>query len=174
MAQQVTATLGCSEQNPDSVIERTEIVNKALTANPLYVTPNPALATLSPAITAARAARTAWDEGKGTATDHVAYKNKVKILFGFALQLCAYVNNTTMHDEAALATTGFPLSNAKHQLQLLEPPRNPFRFTARNIGLEKVKINCKKPANASKSQKIVYKFYRSTTTNFTDAILVAT
>ena len=174
MAQQVTATLGCLEQNPDSVIDRAEAVMKGLTSNPHYVTPNPSLATLSAALTAARAARTAWNKGAGATSDHAKYKGAIKTLFDLVEQLCAYVNNTTLHNETALATSGFPLSNAKHKRPLMEPPQGVYRFMARNIGLEKVKINCRKPANASKYQRIVYKFYRSTTTNFVDAVLIAT
>jgi len=174
MARKKVAVLGCSEKNPNSVIDRGNEVFTCMTGNLLFATPSPTLVSLQAAVTDAENKRIARGDvhHHGTSEDVADYHAKIKALFAMLKQECAYVNNTVQDSDAGLLSSGFPISSDYEHLPVLNAPLNLHRMVQKNIGMEKAKLRWNVPENAAHGQDIVYRVLRSATSSFTAAILI--
>ncbi len=158
------------------------VLNMASNLN--FLVPSPPLNTVQTAITSVVNSMALWGTAKdrGSHADYIDLCAKSQTLWELLKALAAYVENTAILEAGSnytlmgtiISTSGFELASAKTPHPVLAQVQNFRIFKSISLNRNQVEIRWVRPLNTTSANDVsIYEVYRSTTSNFTDAVKVA-
>jgi len=148
------------------------------------LTPGVPLATLSTAIADVETAYAVWAPigSRGSHSEYLDLKNKSLILYNLLLAEADYVYTTSLVTAgndysvmgAIIGTSGYALKKVPSPQGVLPAPVGFRKVIATNLNPNQVKFSWEKPLEARRGNVQLYRVLRGTTSNFADALQIAT
>lgn len=166
------------------LVELGNRVVASMAGNLNFVTPSPTPLAAQSAITAVVNSQAVYGDvgNRGSRQDYIDLCEKAQTLWELLRALAAYVENTAIQLAGSnytlmrtiISTSGFELANDKTPHPVLEQVRDFRIFKVNSLNKNQVEIRWKRPLNTTSANDVnIYEVYRSTTSNFTDAVKVA-
>jgi hypothetical protein len=149
--------------------------------NTHFNNPQPSLVTVLNASNALGDVIVKWGDtgNRGSHKDHLDVIYRSRLLHSLLTQLGAWCMSSLdpgmgyPAQTTILATSGFPLKNARSSVGRLQAVREFERIFARNVGEDQVKLRWKKPLGVAISTNVKsYIIYRSASLNFSTASII--
>jgi len=168
----------------DELVSLGNRVIASLTGSAVYITPAVSLVNLQAAVTAVTDALALWRplSGHGSHAQYEDLKDKSLTLLNFLKAEANYVQTTAVlaagNDysllASLLATSGFAIKGDPVPQGVLNAVTGFRRMLSGSLNPNQVKFGWSRPLDARRGNVYLYRILRATTTNFADAVEIAT